>query len=56
MDELITPRKASELLGVTIDCLRKWERADKIKCIKTLGGHRRYRLKEIQQLINKKFD
>lgn len=51
-DKLITPKKASELLGVTIDCLRKWERAGKLRCVKTLGGHRRYKLEDIKKLLN----
>ena len=49
---LITPKKASQLLNVTTDCLRKWEVLGKLKCIKTLGGHRRYKLKDIQVILN----
>jgi excisionase family DNA binding protein len=47
MEKLITPKKAAELLSVTTDCLRKWERAKKITAVKTIGGHRRYKLEEI---------
>lgn len=52
MDKLLTPKEASKLLGVTIDCLRKWERAGKIKCVKTLGGHRRFKLEEIKKILD----
>ena len=51
-EKLITPRKAAELLCVTTDCLRKWEMAQKLQAIKTMGGHRRYRLCDIESLKN----
>ncbi len=50
--ELITPRKAAEILGVTTDCLRKWEMAGKIKAVKTLGRHRRYVMEEVVKLAD----
>ena len=49
-NKLITPKEASNILGVTIDCLSKWEQAGKITAIKTLGGHRRYKLEEINKI------
>lgn len=50
MSELITPKKAAELLGVTTATLRNWEIAGKIKSVTTLGKHRRYNVQEIEQL------
>ena len=31
-------------VGVTVETLRAWEKAGKIKAERTEGGHRRYRL------------
>lgn len=50
MNNLISPQKAAELLSVSIDTLRLWELAGKIKSMKTLGGHRRYFLEEIEKI------
>ena len=36
------PREAAQTLGITADHLRRMERAGKITCIRTRGGHRRY--------------
>jgi predicted site-specific integrase-resolvase len=30
----------------------RWSNNGKITCIKTAGGHRRYRLEEVQKLLN----
>ena len=51
MEELVSPKKASKMLGITTETLRNWELAGKLKCVKTLGGHRRYRLIDIFVLI-----
>lgn len=40
-------RQAAETIGVSIDTLRRWEKADKIKSYRTSGGHRRYDLVEL---------
>nr|CAO87231.1 unnamed protein product [Microcystis aeruginosa PCC 7806] len=47
MDNLITIREASGLLGVSIKTLRRWEQQGKISSIRTPGGHRRYRRQDI---------
>ena len=52
METIVSIKRASELLGVTIQTLRNWDKAGKLKPIKTLGGHRRYKLGEIQNLLN----
>jgi excisionase family DNA binding protein len=51
MSDLITPKKAAEILGVLPNTIRNWERDNKISAIKTLGGHRRYHLDEIKKLL-----
>lgn len=39
--------KAAELLGVSVDTLRRWETAGKISTSRTPRGHRRYDLTEL---------
>ncbi len=41
MDNLITIREASDLQGVSIKTLRRWEQQGKISSIRTPGGHRK---------------
>ena len=43
------PREAAQTLGITVDHLRRMERAGEITCIKTGGGHRRY---DVQSFID----
>jgi excisionase family DNA binding protein len=48
--DLLHIGKAASLLGVCSDTLRAWEREGKISSIRTHGGHRRYRLSDIEAL------
>ena len=45
--KLLTIKQASEELGVSIKTIRRWEKQGKIESIRTSGGHRRFKLKEI---------
>ena len=54
MSELISPKKAAEMLGVSTNTLRNWSENGKITVVKTMGNHRRYKLEEIQKLLAKK--
>lgn len=57
MSEFLSPKKAAKMLGVCPNTLRSWEESGKITSQKTLGGHRRYYLEEINALIkNKQLD
>ena len=49
MNTLITIREASDLLGVSIKTLRRWEEQGKISSIRTPGGHRRFRPEDLLQ-------
>lgn len=42
MGRLLSIKEAAEYLNVSQDTLRKWDRANKLKPLKTIGGHRRY--------------
>ena len=46
-ETLISLNKASNLLGVSKDTLRKWDSEGKFKSIRTQGNHRRYKLSDI---------
>lgn len=48
-DRLLTISEAAELLGVGISTLRHWDDTDQLVAVRTLGGHRRYRLSDIEK-------
>lgn len=41
-EQLLNIKQASEYLNVSQDCMRKWDKANKLVPLKTSGGHRRY--------------
>jgi excisionase family DNA binding protein len=47
MSRLYSIGEAAELLGVSIDTLRNWERDGKVQSIRTEGGHRRFRAMDL---------
>jgi len=49
----ITIGKAAKEAGVTVETLRSWEKAGKIKSERTKGGHRRYEIEEIESFANR---
>lgn len=49
-ETLININKAAQMLGVCMETLRAWDREGKLKATKTLGGHRRYKLSDIQKM------
>lgn len=50
-DRLLHPREVAALFGVDPRTLREWAVAGKIRCRRTLGGHRRYRESEVRSLV-----
>ena len=49
METMINIQKASKLLGVTVKTLKIWDGENKLKpAYRTAGGHRRYRLSDIE--------
>lgn len=48
---LLNIRKAADYLDVTEDCLRKWEKSGKITPLRTAGGHRRYKMEDLERLV-----
>jgi len=49
---LIDISEAAQRLGVTMITLRRWDASGKLKSVRTLGNHRRYRLEEIEAIVN----
>jgi excisionase family DNA binding protein len=45
--DLLTISEASELLGVSIDTLRRWDEKGQLKSIRSVGGHRYYSKEQI---------
>jgi excisionase family DNA binding protein len=49
-DQWLRPREASWHLGVTVTTLAHWARAGRLPAAHTPGGHRRYRMADVQTL------
>ena len=45
---------AAMLLGVCIKTLRRWDKSKMIRCIQTVGGHRRFPIQEINRIKENK--
>lgn len=55
-DELITITKAADMIGVSIDTLRRWDKSGKLVSIRPgKGFHRLYKLKNIEFFITNIF-
>ena len=48
MNRLVTIGEASEILGVSISTLRRWDKAGRLEPEKTASGHRRYDVSKIK--------
>ena len=42
---------AALILGVCVKTVRRWHKVNKIHCIRTPGGHRRYSLRKVKRII-----
>jgi putative resolvase len=51
MSRLISIAEASEMLGVTPKTLKIWTNEQKIKSYRTAGGHRRFRIEDIENFL-----
>ena len=49
IEKLLTIRKTAELLGVSISALRDWDNSGEFVAVRTPGGHRRYRMSDIEK-------
>ena len=51
-NNLIDISEAAQRLGVTMVTLRRWDTSGKLKSVRTFGNHRRYRVDEIEAIVN----
>ena len=51
---LLTPAEVAKLFRVDPKTVTRWAKSGKLTAIRTLGGHRRYRQSEVQNLLNAK--
>ena len=49
--DVLTPGEVASLLRVDPKTVARWERAGKIRCFRTLGGHRRFRREDVLAII-----
>ena len=53
MGRLLSIKDTASYLNVSQDTLRKWDKTDKLKPLKTAGGHRRYDTDTLDEFIGK---
>jgi excisionase family DNA binding protein len=52
---LLTPREVAAMFGVDPKTVTRWAKAGKLTSIRTLGGHRRFRKSEVDELRDNYF-
>lgn len=51
MDRLLTLKETGKLLNVSKQTLQRWDNNGKLIAIRTEGGHRRYKLSDIEKIL-----
>jgi len=51
MEKLYTMKEASQMLGVNLRTLQRWDEEGKIHCVRTIGGKRRVPESEIKRIL-----
>lgn len=51
MDRLLTLKETGKLLNVSKQTLQRWDNGGKLIAIRTEGGHRRYKLSDIEKIL-----
>ena len=54
MGKLLKIKEAAQYLSVSQDTLRKWDKANKLKPLKTPGGHRKYDIDVLDNFLGRK--
>lgn len=54
MDKLLTLKETEEILNVSKSTLQRWDKNGKLIALRTEGGHRRYKLSDIKELLGEK--
>ena len=50
-DALLTPSEVADMFRVNPKTVTRWARTGRLPAIKTIGGHRRYRLSEVRKAV-----
>ncbi|MFR9807107.1 helix-turn-helix domain-containing protein [Pseudonocardia sp. RS010] len=50
-DDMLSLSEAARVLGVAANTLRNWADAEKVTAVRTPGGHRRFRYRDVRQLL-----
>ena len=50
-EALLTPSEVAAMFRVNPKTVTRWARAGKLNAIRTLGGHRRFRVSEIRRCL-----
>lgn len=53
-NQLLTPAEVAALFRVDPKTVGRWEKEGRIGCVRTIGGHRRYRESEVRALLEGK--
>jgi len=51
LDTLYTPAEVAAMFRVDPKTVARWAKAGKLPSVRTIGGHRRYRARDIQALL-----
>lgn len=51
-DDLLPPGEVAKMLGVDPKTLGRWAKLGKVPCVRTLGGHRRFRRSVVEAILN----
>lgn len=54
--EMMTPREVAAEFGVNAKTITRWARQGTLSCIRTPGGHRRFRRRDVEALLNARVD
>jgi excisionase family DNA binding protein len=54
MSNLLSRKKVAERLSVSVDTIKRWEKAGKITWTKTPGGGVRFKEEWIESILNKR--
>jgi excisionase family DNA binding protein len=49
-ERLMTPGEVAAMFRVDPKTVTRWVKAGKLSCVRTLGGHRRFRRAEVEEL------
>lgn len=50
-EKMMTPAEVASLFRVDPKTVTRWAKNGKLTCIRTLGGHRRYRESEVRRFL-----